>query len=420
VRRMKPASLFFHDLSSMFHLQILLMAFRGLRQNLIRSLLATLGVIIGVGAVVSAVSILQGAERDILQRFETLGADQILVFNGSERRSHRQTQTSSILPEDADKILEENAGLVIAVSPQYNSGGQIKYYERNTFVSLLGTTDPYSSINNYHPVQGRFITREDVRGYAMVCVLGHKVAEELFGARPAVGETVRINSKSFVIVGVMEEKGALGFTEVDNQVILPLTTMMQRMFGQRYLTMLVTQCVNADRVSACIDATKKSIRASHQIKAGEDDDFMVFTQDQFKQQLSQVTQIFGLVLYSIAGISIVVGAIGIMNIMLVSVTERTREIGVRIAVGARRMDILKQFLAEASTISMFGGALGVVCGWAIANLLAQISNDLLKTYTPPIIVFAALVMAAFVGIISGIYPAIRAAQLDPVQSLRYE
>ena len=396
------------------------MAFRGLRQNLIRSLLATLGVIIGVGAVVSAVSILQGAERDILQRFETLGADQILVFNGSERRSHRQTQTSSILPEDADKILEENAGLVIAVSPQYNSGGQIKYYERNTFVSLLGTTDPYSSINNYHPVQGRFITREDVRGYAMVCVLGHKVAEELFGARPAVGETVRINSKSFVIVGVMEEKGALGFTEVDNQVILPLTTMMQRMFGQRYLTMLVTQCVNADRVSACIDATKKSIRASHQIKAGEDDDFMVFTQDQFKQQLSQVTQIFGLVLYSIAGISIVVGAIGIMNIMLVSVTERTREIGVRIAVGARRMDILKQFLAEASTISMFGGALGVVCGWAIANLLAQISNDLLKTYTPPIIVFAALVMAAFVGIISGIYPAIRAAQLDPVQSLRYE
>ncbi|MDO8631080.1 MAG: ABC transporter permease [Phycisphaerales bacterium] len=404
----------------MFHLQILLMAFRGLRQNLIRSMLATLGVIIGVGAVVAAVSILQGAEKDILGRFETLGADQILIFNGSERRSHRQTQTSSLLPEDADQVLEDNAGLVAAVSPQFNSGGQVKYYERNTFVALLGASDSYASINNYHPEHGRFITREDVRGYAMVCVLGHKVAGELFGARSALNETVRINGKSFIIVGVMEEKGALGFTEVDNQVILPLTTMMGRMFGQRYLTMLVVQCVNADRVPACIDASKKSIRASHQIKAGEDDDFMVFTQDQFKQQLGQVTQIFGLVLYSIAGISIVVGAIGIMNIMLVSVTERTREIGVRIAVGARRMDILKQFLAEASTISMFGGALGVVCGWAIANLMSQISNDLLKTYTPPIIVFAALVMAAIVGIVSGIYPAIRAAQLDPVQSLRYE
>jgi len=404
----------------MFHLQILLMAFRGLRQNLIRSMLATLGVIIGVGAVVAAVSILQGAEKDILGRFETLGADQILVFNGSERRSHRQTQTLSLFPEDADQILDDNSGLVIAVSPQYNGGGQIKYYERNTFVTLLGASESYANINNYHPSQGRFITREDVRGNAMVCVLGYKVADELFGARNPVGETVRINGKSFVIVGVMEEKGALGFTEVDNQVILPLPTMMGRMFGQRYLTMLVVQCVNADRVPVCIDATKKTLRTSHQIKAGEDDDFMVFTQDQFKQQLSQVTQIFGLVLYSIAGISIVVGAIGIMNIMLVSVTERTREIGVRIAVGARRMDILKQFLAEASTISMFGGALGVVCGWAMANLLSQISNNLIVTYTPPVIIVAALIMAAFVGIVSGIYPAIRAAQLDPVQSLRYE
>ncbi len=404
----------------MFHIQILLMAFRGLRQNLIRSMLATIGVIIGVGAVVSAVSILQGAEKDILQRFETLGADQILVFNGSERRSHRQTQTMSLLPEDADKVLEDNAGLVVAVSPQYNAGGQIKYYERNTFVSLLGAIESYASINSYHPEYGRFITREDVRGSAMVCVLGKKVAEELFGARNPVGETVRINGKSFVIVGVMEEKGALGFTEVDKQVIVPLPTMMGRLFGQQYLTMLVLQCVNADRVPACIDAAKKSLRASHQIKAGEDDDFMVFTQDQFKQQLGQVTQIFGLVLYSIAGISIVVGAIGIMNIMLVSVTERTREIGVRIAVGARRMDILKQFLAEASTISMFGGALGVVCGWAIANLLSKVSNNLLITYTPPSIIIAALIMAAFVGIISGIYPAVRAARLDPVQSLRYE
>lgn len=408
----------------MFHLQILLMAFRGLRQNLVRSMLATLGVIIGVGAVVSAVSILQGAERDILKKFETLGADQVLVFNGSDRRAARQVSTPSLVPEDAEKIREDNPALIVATSPEYRSGGQIKYFEKNTGGSILGAEESYATINNYAVKEGRFITKEDVRGNAMVCVLGYKVAQDLFGARSPVNETVRIaasiNTKSFVVVGVMEEKGAQGFIEVDNQVILPLSTMMGRMFGQKNLSMLVAQCVNADRVPLCIDSIKRSLRASHQIKAGEDDDFTVFTQDAFKQSLGQVTQIFGLVLYSIAGISIVVGAIGIMNIMLVSVTERTREIGVRIAVGARRMDILKQFLAEASTISMFGGALGVVCGIAIANLMSKLSAEMLKTHTPPIIILAALLMAAMVGIVSGIYPAIRASKLNPVQALRYE
>ena len=169
----------------------------------------------------------------------------------------------------------------------------------------------------------------------------------------------------------------------------------------------------------CIDRIKRTLRASHRINAGDDDDFTVFNQDQFKEQLGDVARIFGAVLYSIAGISIVVGAIGIMNIMLVSVTERTREIGVRIAVGARRLDILKQFLAEASIISMLGGGLGVVCGWAIANFLGEFTQ-VLQVYTPPEIIVLALLMAAMVGIVSGIYPAIRAARLDPVRSLRYE
>jgi putative ABC transport system permease protein len=234
-----------------------------------------------------------------------------------------------------------------------------------------------------------------------------------------VGKTVKINSKSFIVVGVMEEKGALGIIEVDNQVIIPLSTAMGRMYGQRYVTMLTVQCESAKNVQTCIDRVKRTLRSSHQINAGEEDDFTVFTQDQFKQQLGQVTLIFAVVLYSIAGISIIVGAIGIMNIMLVSVTERTREIGVRIAVGARRFDILKQFLAEASIISMFGGGLGIVCGWAIANFLSEFTQ-VLQTYTPPIIVVAALVMAVIVGIVSGIYPAIRASRLDPVQALRYE
>jgi len=403
----------------MFHIQILLMSFRGLRQNLLRSLLATLGVIIGVGAVVSAVSILEGAQRDILDRFESLGADQILIFNGVDRHGSRRTQMNSLLPEDSDRIEEDNRDIVLATSPQYAGAAQVKYFEKNAYVNLLGGREAYPLINNYQVLHGRFITREDVRGDAMVCVLGYKVAEDLFGALPPVGKTVKINGKSFIIVGVMEEKGALGFVEVDNQVVIPVTTAMGRMFGQRYLTMLVVQCTSADRVPVCIERVKKSLRAGHQINAGQDDDFTIFTQDQFKQQLGQVALIFGVVLYSIAGISIVVGAIGIMNIMLVSVTERTREIGVRIAVGARRFDILKQFLAEASIISMFGGSLGIVCGWAIANFLSEFTQ-VIEVYTPPIIIALALLMAVMVGIVSGIYPAIRAARLDPVQALRYE
>ncbi|MFQ5589908.1 MAG: ABC transporter permease [Phycisphaerae bacterium] len=395
------------------------LAVRGLRQNLVRSMLATLGVIIGVGAVVSAVSILEGARRDVLERFESLGADQVIIFNGSDRQSSRRVQTASLRPEDAELLEQDNPDLIIAVSPHYAGVGQVKYFQKNVNARILGTNEAYSDLNNYRTVQGRFLTREDIRGRSMVCVLGYKVAQDLFGALPADGKTVKINGKSFVVVGVMEEKGVLGIVEVDNQVIIPLTTAMGRMFGKRYLTMLVVQCVDAQHLPACMRQVKKTLRASHHIRAGEEDDFTIFTQDQFKQQLGQVTLIFAVVLYSIAGISLVVGAIGIMNIMLVSVTERTREIGVRIAVGARRLDILEQFLFEASIISFLGGALGVLCGWAIANFLEEFTQ-VLETCTPPMAIVVALAMAVLIGIISGIYPAARAARLDPVQALRYE
>jgi putative ABC transport system permease protein len=382
-------------------------------------MLATLGVIIGVGAVVAAVSVLEGAQRDILERFESMGADQVMIFNGSERGQHRTVQIQSLEPEDARLIEHENPDFIIATAPQCQGAGQIKYLAKNTVATVLGTSEAYADILSYNVAAGRFITKQDVAGRTMVCVLGHKVAEELFGPRPAVGKTVKINGKSLVIVGVMEERGAIGIADVDSQVIIPLSTAMERMFGRRHLTMLVAQCADARRMPACVERIKKTLRIAHRIKAGDDDDFMVYTQEQFKQNLAQVTRIFAVVLYGIAGISIVVGAIGIMNIMLVSVTERTREIGVRIACGARRFDILKQFLIEASIISAFGGGLGIVCGWAIANFISEFTQ-VLEIYTPPMIILVALIMAAFVGIISGIYPAVRAAQLDPVESLRFE
>jgi len=404
----------------MFYLRLITTAIQSLRQNLLRSMLATMGVIIGVGAVVAAVSILEGAQRDILDKFESMGSDQVLVFNGNERSGHRVTSTISLEPEDAIQVERENEGLLVATAPQYQGMGQIKYLERNTVASVLGATETYSAINKYYPKPGgRFITKEDVDGSVMVCVLGHKIADELFGALPADGKHVKINGKTFIVIGVMEVRGSIGFFEVDNQVIIPLSTAMGRMFGSRYLSMMVAQCVETRRMPECVEGVKKTLRASHRIRAGNEDDFTVFTQEQFKERFGQIAMIFAVVLYSIAGISIVVGAIGIMNIMLVSVTERTREIGVRIAVGARRLDILVQFLGEASIISLFGGALGVVCGWAMANFLGEFTQ-VLQIYTPPIIMGVALIMAAVVGIVSGIYPAIRAARLDPVQALRFE
>lgn len=403
----------------MFHLRIIRMAVRGLRQNLLRSLLATLGVIIGVGAVVAAVSILQGSQRDMLDSIEALGADQIMIFNGSERRHGRTVGVSSLTPDDAHLILRENENMIIATAPQYQGVGQVKFRARNVNANVLGTTQTYAAMNDYAVREGRFLTREDVGGNRLVCVLGYKVAEDLFGVRSAIGKSVKINGRSFIAVGVMEEKGTLGFFDVDSQVVIPLTTAMGRMYGKRYLTMLVAQCVEADRLPTCIEGVKKTLRASHRIKAGEDDDFMVLTQERFKQQFQQFAVIFAVVFYSIASISMVVGAIGIMNIMLVSVTERTREIGVRIAVGARRLDILKQFLTEAGVISLLGGGLGAIVGWAIGDLLSTVTQ-VFESYTPPAIILMALTMAVLVGILSGIYPAIRAARLDPVEALRYE
>lgn len=403
----------------MFHLRILITAIRGLHQNMLRSMLATLGVVIGVGAVIAAVSILEGAQKDILERFEALGADQVLVMNGSDRRSARSVQVSSLEPEDADHVLHDGNGLIIETVPQVTNVAQVKYYEKNVVASVLGTAASYARVNTYEVVEGEFITREDVRGATMNCVLGHKVAEDLFGPRPCLGKKVKINGKTFNVIGRMEERGTIGFVEVDKQVVIPYTTAMGRMFGQRHLSMLVAQCVDAAKLPACIDNVRKSLRSAHRIRAGEPDDFQVFSQERLKQDFGQVAQIFAIVLYSIAGISLLVGAIGIMNIMLVSVTERTREIGVRIAVGARRLDILEQFLAEASIISSLGGAFGVLCGWAIANFISEFTQ-VLPTHTPPMIVALALVMAFMVGVLSGIYPAVRASRLDPVTALRFE
>jgi putative ABC transport system permease protein len=405
----------------MFFLRICIMAWHGLRANLLRSLLATLGVIIGVAAVIAAMSILQGAQRDITDRIKSLGSDQITVYPASARREGREVGVVQTLKvEDADAIAAAGACPdVEAAAPEVLAAAQVKYFNRNANLTVLGSNQNYAEMNNYKVVEGRFITKEDVMAKAKVVVLGYKAAHDLFGGRPPVNAPVKIRGLGFRVVGVMEKKGNIGFRNVDSQVIIPISTAMDRLFGIKIVTAITVKARDPSCVNEATLQVKRVLRSRHTIRPGDPDDFNVFSQEEQRKQFREVTRIFAVVLYSIAGISLVVGGIGIMNIMLVSVTERTREIGVRMAVGAQRWDILRQFLIEAGTISLLGGAFGVLIGYAMSDLLEKITR-VLETYTPPSVVAWALGMAVATGVLSGIYPAYKAARLDPVEALRYE
>jgi putative ABC transport system permease protein len=405
----------------MFFLRICLMAWRGLRANWLRSMLATLGVIIGVAAVIAAMSILEGAQRDITDRIKSLGSDQITVYPASARREGRDVGVVQTLKvEDADALAaSDDCPDVASVAPEVLGGAQVKYFNRNANLAVLGTNHHYAAMHNYKVIEGRFISKEDVLAKRKVVVLGHKAAKDLFGERPPVNTPVKIRGMGFRVIGVMEKKGVLGFRNVDQQVIIPVTTAMDRLFGIKSVTAITVAARDPKRVEAASDQIKRVLRQQHQIRPGDKDDFLVFTQEEQRKQFSEITRIFQVVLYSIAGISLVVGGIGIMNIMLVSVTERTREIGVRMAVGAQRWDILRQFLVEAGTISLFGGLFGVLLGFAMSDLIEKITR-IFETYTPMRVVLWALAMAVATGVLSGIYPAYKASTLDPVEALRYE
>jgi putative ABC transport system permease protein len=409
-----------------FILQIILMSLRGLRANLLRSLLATLGVIIGVGAVVSAMSILEGTQKDLRERFESLGSETLMVYPAVARAGGRAAgiaQTMTV--EDAESLRDpERCPDVKQTAPEILATVMAKRLNRNTEVTVLGTNEAYAEMFNYHvaPGMGRFLTKDDIASEQKVVVLGHEVAQQLFGNLPPLDQPVRIKSMQFKVIGVMEKKGNIGFRNVDTQAYVPVSTAMNRLFGIKRITGIYVTARGAEKVEAATGQIKRELRRRHEIRLREGlkDDFEVMSQEEMRRQLSDFTNIMGLVLYSIAGISLVVGGIGIMNIMLVSVTERTREIGVRMAVGARWWDILEQFLIEAGVISLLGGALGVGLGFLFNNLLEKVTDRLVQTYTSQMIVGYALAMATMTGILSGLYPAYKASRLDPVEALRYE
>jgi putative ABC transport system permease protein len=404
----------------MFYLRIILTAIRALRTNLLRSLLATLGVIIGVAAVVAAISIMSGLEREVLSTISSFGSNVLVVFPGAARQGGRSIGEVQTLGIDDAKAMEDLCPAVLRTAPEVMGLAAVKFYAKNMQCTILGTMPQYTEIRTYKVLEGRFFNNSDVKSEAYACVLGYKVAEELFGRGSPLGFTVKIRGKPFTVIGVMEKKGTIGFTRVDEQVVIPLTTAMRRLFGYRYVHSVSVQAKSTTETDIAKRQVTTLLRKRHKIGPGEKEDFGIFSQEELLKGFKENVYVMELVFYSIAGISLVVGGIGIANIMLVSVTERTREIGVRMAVGAQRRDILSQFLAESSVISIIGGSIGVLMGYWFSNILTDISREQLKAYVPASAVVTALTVAFLTGIISGMYPAYKASRLDPIEALRYE
>ena len=404
----------------MFYLRIIRTAMRSLRANLMRSVLAMLGVIIGVAAVVAAMAIIEGASRQIFDSIKNFGSNVLMVYPGAAHSGGVQVGKVVTLKVEDAAAIEQNCSAAIRAVPEVWGSGQVKYFSRNMICRVLGTTKDYQEVRSYHVKEGRFFNKSHVKSESYVAVLGYKVAEELFGHGTPLGFTVKIRGKPFTVIGVMEKKGSVGITDVDEQVIIPVTTAMKRLFGLRSVTMISVQAVSAAQSDNCSKQISRFLRKRHRIAPGQDNDFTIGNPEAALKTLKELTRMMSTVFYSIAGISLVVGGIGIMNIMLVSVTERTREIGVRMAVGAQRLDILTQFLAESGMICLVGGGLGVLCGVAFSNFITGISRNTLETVVSTNAIVTAITVALVTGVVSGLYPAYKASRLDPVEALRYE
>ena len=412
----------------MFLLQNLLEALESLTSNKLRSGLTMLGIVIGVGAVIAMLSVGQGAQATISGSINSIGSNLIFVIPGNT--TTEITIRRPLTLEDARAIGDPlNAPNVLQTAPMLSAGNlKLTAAGQTTTTTVNAVTATYDEVRNIELSEGEFISETNMTGRASVAVLGADTADKLFGtSENLVGETVRISGQPFRIIGVQVRKGGSGFSNADDVVFVPLTTAMSRLINRmgdapnRVDTILV-QAVSADAVNQASEEIKQIIRLRHRTEVGKDD-FTIMTQQDILSITSQIMGVLTIFLGGIAAISLLVGGIGIMNIMLVSVTERTREIGLRKALGARKKDILLQFLTESATLSLVGGILGILLGWGLAMIVGQIAAATGNDFTPVVgldSIVLATVFSAAVGLFFGIYPASRAAGLQPVEALRYE
>ncbi len=406
----------------MFYLRLFVTAVRSLDSHFLRSLLATVGVLIGVASVVASMSILEGASNRILRNFRSLGYNLLYVIPANAQVSGRVVgRAQTLVPEDGTALMKAYGNDIAAIAPMATGAASIKSFDKSSNYTVIATSDSYFEIHDYKAEVGRVINKaESADPMVRVVTLGSKVADKLFGGMAPVGQTVRIRDTPYRVIGVMEKRGNVGFLNADEAVYIPIKSALKRFFNRKWLDTLSVMAADGVELEDLQKRVASELRRQHNIRVGQEDDFNIFNQQEALTQINSATLIFGVVFYSIAGISLVVGGIGIMNIMLVSVTERTREIGVRMAVGARRSDIMLQFLTEALIISLLGGIFGLLFGWMIADLIARILKGMFYTEITPFIVIVAIVTATGVGVVSGFYPAYRASRKDPVEALRYE
>ncbi|MHB9033990.1 MAG: ABC transporter permease [Anaerolineae bacterium] len=414
-------------------LENLRMAVRSLTARKLRSILTMLGIVIGTGAVIGLVSVGTGATASITSQIEGMGANLIIVQAGNYSASSNQQQfrpQDTLTLKDAEAIADPTQVTGVAgVAPQMSTMGTLSHEGTVVNLQLIGSTVDYETVHNLTVQYGSFFSQVDDDAYTRIVVLGASTAETLFGdAQSAVGQQVRINNLDFTVVGVLKALGGTGISGTrDNTAIVPITTAMRRFLNDRFgpgssnrVDTIYISAADKNSITSVVSQVTALLQTRHNIAAGAENDFTVSTQQDMLSSLTQVTQIMTIFLGAIAGISLLVGGIGIMNIMLVSVTERTREIGIRKAVGAKRIDILLQFLVESVVLSVIGGAFGVGLGWVISQVINKVAAGTLTSVITASSVLMAVGFSLFVGLFFGIYPANRAAGLDPIQALRYE
>ena len=399
---------------------ITVVGLKAISRNKLRSFLTMLGIVIGVGCVIAVVAIGNGATKSVEATINSLGTNFIMIFPGAATQSGARifTGQSTLTPEDADGMKAE-APAVAYVSPTVRSAAQIVAGELNWGTSIQGVSTDYPLIRSWNVAQGDFFTDTDVKAAAKVAVLGQTVVDNLFPNGDAVGQIIRIKNVPFKVVGVLEKKGGnMMGQDQDDTVIAPYTTVMKRVAGKTKIDMIQVSAVSGSQVQEAQNEIEAYLRQRHRIQPGQDSDFMMRSQEEIAQTQAKSMGTLRTLLLSIAAISLLVGGIGIMNIMLVSVTERTREIGIRMAIGAKGRHVLMQFLFEAVTLAIVGGLIGVAIGVAASLAVGRFLDW-------PIVVSPASValsfgVAAFIGVFFGFYPARKASRLDPIDALRYE
>jgi putative ABC transport system permease protein len=394
---------------------------RALRKNKLRSILTALGIIIGVGAVIAMVSIGNGAKAQVQAQIASLGQNILQVFSGSITASGIRTGfggAGTLKIEDAEAIRREVPG-VVAVSEEVASTAQVVAGNQNWFTRILGESAEYFDIRQWPIADGASYSSQDVRSANKVCVIGHTTAYNIYGDEDPVGQVLRIKNVPFVVTGVLTQKGfSLQGTDQDDVVIMPFTSAMKRVAGGTTLRNINVQIASEDQIESAQKQIVSLLRQRHNIRSGRDDDFTVRNQQEVADTANATADVMTGLLFAVACVSLVVGGIGIMNIMLVSVTERTREIGVRLAVGAHGRDILTQFLIEAVVLSAMGGVIGIAAGVVASKVISMVKNW--PTVISPLWMLIAFLVSAAVGIFFGFYPAREASRLDPIDALRYE